>query len=109
MRYTVVWTETALGQLARVWTDCPDRGEVNREVDRIDAELGEDPETKALRAGDCFLEQRGLPVAGAAPEDECLVPLVDRPMEPVDRRELPVASDERRHASRSVDPLREKT
>lgn len=51
MRYTVVWRETALQQLARIWMLSVDREAVNRDVDTVDAELGEDPEQKG---GDYF-------------------------------------------------------
>ena len=46
MNHAVVWRETALQQLARVWTDSDDRRGVTREVDRIDRELSVDPERK---------------------------------------------------------------
>jgi hypothetical protein len=46
MRYTVVWRETALQQLAQVWMEATDREAVNQTVDAIDAELLNDPEQK---------------------------------------------------------------
>ena len=60
---------------------------------------GEDAEAQVAPAGDRLLQQRGLPVAGPAPEHERVVPLGDRPKEPVDSRELRVASDDGRHYS----------
>jgi hypothetical protein len=46
MRYTVAWTDEALGHLARVWTAAADRAAVNRTVDDIDAQLSTDPDLK---------------------------------------------------------------
>jgi hypothetical protein len=46
MRYTVVWRETALQQLARIWMDSADREAVNLAVDAIDAELLNDPDQR---------------------------------------------------------------
>ena len=66
---------------------------------------GERSEACGPRPDDRLLEQRGLAVAGAAPEHDRLIPLADRPKEPVDRRELRVASDERRHASPNRRPV----
>ena len=46
MNFTVLWRETALQQLARVWTDSDNRNGVTREVDLIDREVSEDPDEK---------------------------------------------------------------
>jgi hypothetical protein len=46
MRYTVVWRETALQQLANVWIESADREAINLTVDAIDAELLLDPDQK---------------------------------------------------------------
>lgn len=46
MRYTVVWRETALQQLARAWMAAADREAINRTVDDVDAELLNDPDQK---------------------------------------------------------------
>lgn len=46
MRYTVVWRETALQQLAQAWLDAPDREAINATVDEIDRELLNDPDRK---------------------------------------------------------------
>ena len=73
----------------------PDRGA--RAFERRPS--GEDAEAQVAPAGDRLLQQRGLPVAGPAPEHERVVPLGDRPKEPVDSRELRVASDDGRHYS----------
>lgn len=51
MRYTVVWRETALQQLIRIWLLALDREAVNRAVDAADADLANDPDTKG---GDYF-------------------------------------------------------
>jgi hypothetical protein len=46
MRYTVVWTATALQQHAEVWVEHVDRAAVNRDVDSVDRELRDDPDEK---------------------------------------------------------------
>jgi hypothetical protein len=46
MRYTVVWRETALGQLARIWVESDNRNGINETVDAIDAELLNDPDQR---------------------------------------------------------------
>jgi hypothetical protein len=56
MRYTVGWAETALQQLARIWIEVTDREAVNREVDLIDAELQNDPDSK----GDDYYGDRNI-------------------------------------------------
>ena len=56
MRFTVVWRETALQQLARVWLEATDREAVNQEVDQIDLELRDDPDQK----GDDYYGDRYL-------------------------------------------------
>ncbi len=66
---------------------------------------GERSEACVPRPVDRLLEQRGLAVAGATTKHDRLIPLADRPKEPVDRRELRVASDERRHASTNRRPV----
>jgi hypothetical protein len=46
MRYTVVWRDTALQQLATIWMAAADHAAVNRAVDEVDAELADDPDQK---------------------------------------------------------------
>ena len=46
MRYTVVWRDTALQQLATIWMAAVDRAAVNHAVDEVDAELADDPDQK---------------------------------------------------------------
>ncbi len=46
MNHAVVWRETALQQLAKVWTDAADQRGVNREVDEIDKTLSTEPYLK---------------------------------------------------------------
>jgi hypothetical protein len=46
MRYTVIWRDTALQQLATIWMAATDRAAVNRAVDDVDAELTNDPDQK---------------------------------------------------------------
>jgi hypothetical protein len=56
MRYTVVWREAALQQLAQAWLAAPDREAINRTVDAIDAELLDDPDQK----GDDYYGDRSV-------------------------------------------------
>lgn len=61
MRYTVVWRETALQQLALIWMAAADRAAVNRSVDEIDAELSQDPDLKGNDYfGDRYILAGGL-------------------------------------------------
>jgi hypothetical protein len=46
MRYTVIWRDTALQQLANIWMAATDRAAVNHAVDDVDAELSDDPDQK---------------------------------------------------------------
>ena len=46
MRYTVVWRETALQQLAQIWLASADRSAVTRAAATVDRELANDPQTK---------------------------------------------------------------
>jgi hypothetical protein len=46
MRYTVVWRDTALQQLATIWMAAADRAAVNHAVDDVDTELADDPDQK---------------------------------------------------------------
>lgn len=46
MRYTVVWLQDALAQLAQIWLEASDRKEITTAADRIDQELAIDPSTK---------------------------------------------------------------
>jgi hypothetical protein len=43
-KYTVTWHDRAQDQLARLWTDLPDRVGITRAADAIDAELKYDPD-----------------------------------------------------------------
>ena len=70
---------------------------------------GQGVESPESRPGDRLLQQRGLSVAGPAPKNDRPVSLGHRPEELVDRRELRVASDERRHVTEIVGPCGEKT
>jgi hypothetical protein len=44
MRYTVVWQPAAEQRLADIWMAAPDRAEVTRAANRIDARLAQDPQ-----------------------------------------------------------------
>ena len=46
MRYTVVWRDTALQQLATIWMAAANRAAVNSAVDEVDTELADDPDQK---------------------------------------------------------------
>jgi hypothetical protein len=46
MRYTVVWTDAALNQLADRWSTAPDREAVRAAADQIDPYLAIDPNNK---------------------------------------------------------------
>lgn len=59
MRYTVVWRETALQQLARVWTASTDRRAVNEASEMIDRELAADAHAK----GQDYFGDRVLPAS----------------------------------------------
>lgn len=43
MNYIVVWQPPALGALAQLWTDAPNRNAVAAASDRIDARLARNP------------------------------------------------------------------
>jgi hypothetical protein len=45
-RYTVVWVESALDELAEIWMDASDRNAVTVAAQTIDAELGHDASAK---------------------------------------------------------------
>jgi hypothetical protein len=47
-RYTVVWLESALGELADEWMNSPDRNAVNAAVNAIDKELAVDAAIKGV-------------------------------------------------------------
>jgi hypothetical protein len=47
-RYTVVWIESALGELADEWMKAPDRKAVTTAVDSIDRELAVDAASKGI-------------------------------------------------------------
>lgn len=46
MKYTVVWRNLALQQLANIWMQAADRESVNIAVDYVDDELSNDPAQK---------------------------------------------------------------
>jgi hypothetical protein len=56
MRYTVVWRETALQQLAQIWLASADRNAITQAAATVDRELTNDPETK----GDDYYGDRTL-------------------------------------------------
>jgi hypothetical protein len=57
MRFTVVWSPVALGQLADAWVQATDRDAVTRAADEIDRTLRTDPDQQGLEFyGDRLLE-----------------------------------------------------
>jgi hypothetical protein len=59
IRYTVLWSQDAEQELARIWCDYPDRRSVTNAADKIDAALREDAHQKGCR---CRIRQvRSLP------------------------------------------------
>lgn len=54
MRYTVVWSDPALAQLADLWTNAPDRQAVTEAANAIDRELARDPAAKGSPAQEGF-------------------------------------------------------
>jgi hypothetical protein len=51
-RYTVVWIESALGELADEWMKAPDRNAVTAAVNSIDKELAVDAASKGVEMTD---------------------------------------------------------
>ena len=47
-RYTVVWPQSSLDELADIWLNSSDRDAVTTAAHQIDRELAEDPATKGL-------------------------------------------------------------
>lgn len=45
-RYTVVWVQSALDELAEIWLEVSDRDSVAEAADKIDRELAEDAPAK---------------------------------------------------------------
>jgi hypothetical protein len=48
MRYTVVWEEPALDELAVIWLQATDRSAVSAAADQVDRILCTDPATKGI-------------------------------------------------------------
>jgi hypothetical protein len=55
MRYSVVWSKTALGHLANVYLQAPDPQAVTKAADRIDSALKDDPDAKSQSFGQFFI------------------------------------------------------
>jgi hypothetical protein len=51
MRWTVIWTEAALRDLTRLWTDADDRQAVKDSSDRIEDALKVDAQVKGIDFG----------------------------------------------------------
>jgi hypothetical protein len=52
IRYTVVWHEGALDELADLWMKAPDRNAVTEASHLIDAELSEDASSKGVEVSE---------------------------------------------------------
>lgn len=48
IRYTVLWREQAEDELAILWTQSPQRDEITRAINLLDAELKEDAHRKGV-------------------------------------------------------------
>lgn len=62
-RFTVVWSEDALQELARIWMHASDRQSVARSADFIDQTLSTDPATKGKDVSEGLRGLRCLPLA----------------------------------------------
>lgn len=71
-RYTVVWVQSALDELAELWTSAPDRNAVTAAADAIDRELRDDASGKGrvLSEGLRALARPPLHVIFAVREDD---------------------------------------
>lgn len=52
MRYTVIWTPTALSELADLWNNASDRQAITAAADRIERRLRRSPETAGKPHGE---------------------------------------------------------
>lgn len=51
-RYTVVWNQNALDQLAEIWAAASDRNAVSAAAQAVDQVLSDDPDLKGQPVGD---------------------------------------------------------
>jgi hypothetical protein len=79
MRYTVIWTPTAINKLAAIWITAPDPQAVSTACNRIDRELAVDPDQKAspLAAGDWYYCDLPLAVVFTIDPGDCKVEVVN--------------------------------
>jgi plasmid stabilization system protein ParE len=77
-RFTVVWSDDALDQLAEIWLNALDRDAVNNATDLVDAQLLYDPQTKgdAVSEGLRTLNVRPLHVLFSVADEDRLVHVV---------------------------------
>jgi hypothetical protein len=75
MRFTVVWTDSALAELAAIWLNAKDREAVRKASDRIDAELRIHPNRmgRAHPRGRRTVIIRPLAVTFKVDEQDCKV------------------------------------
>lgn len=78
MKWTVVWMEPALSDLARLWNEAPDRQAVADAADQIDRLLGKDADRLGY-AIDNFRLLRIPPLAVlfTVSPDDCLATVVE--------------------------------
>ena len=77
-RYTVVWLQSSLDELADIWLNSGDRAAVASAADQIDGELAEDPGTKGFELSEglrAFYVQP-LRILFAVREDDRIVEVV---------------------------------
>jgi plasmid stabilization system protein ParE len=77
MRYTVVWSEAAQNELARIWLQAPNRQAVTQAAHWIEAKLAVFPETKGEEFyGDRLLVRPPLHVVFAVSPDDRKVEVI---------------------------------
>lgn len=78
MRYTVVWEDAALNELADIWMSASDPQAVSAAANQIDALLAVNPETKGVEFyGDRLLVVPPLHVTFPVRSDDRLVTVVN--------------------------------
>jgi hypothetical protein len=74
MRFTVVWTQDALNQLAGVWNRATDRAAVTAAAHQVDVLLQNDPDTQGMDFyGDRYLIVPPLQIVFAVRPDDMTI------------------------------------
>lgn len=77
MRYTVVWKQTALDELAEIWLAASDRERISAAASSVDQLLGDDPEVKGDEFyGDFLLETPPLYITFSVNKQDRLVRVI---------------------------------